>query len=544
MVDDRVLYRAGPIGYPTETLIGRPPDCKIRKKVCSQGRRTDVNETFTNIPGISKCQIQFFPRISLGHIWFTGLLQPLYAVLGADHPKQATAAPLKWTPAAERAFAEVKQALADAVLLHHPRPDGETALFIDASTAAVGAVLQQCQDGHWKPFSFFTQRLSPAETCYSTFGHELIAAYLAYTHYHHFLDGCPFVLYTDHKPLMFALRSASGNQSTHETRHMCYILEFTTDLRYVDGEDNAAADALSRPDVNALHPPPAVNLDGITQAEQADQVLADLHSSPVSLPSSTARLWCDTSTGTPRPFVPLDFRRPVFNGLHSLPHPGVRGTQNIIAERYIWPQMNADVRAGARAYLACQRSKIQRHTTSPSSWFLPPDAHFDQVHMDLVGPLPPAKGYRYLLSCIDRFTRWPEVIPIPDIMAETVAHAFVFSWVSRFGVLSTVTTDRGRQSESAVFCHLCSALGTHRIRTMASMRLPTAWSSAFIGNSRLPSAPLTTATQHCPSVFPSSCLAIAPRSTRTASAHMVYGCALRLPGAFFTASAPLLRDTS
>jgi len=67
-------------------------------------------------------------------------------------------------------------------------------------------------------------------------------------------------------------------------------------------------------------------------------------------------------------------------------------------------------------------------------------------------PLPPSRGNIYLLSCIDIFTRWPEAISgaIPDITADTVACAFINSWISRFGVPSSVTSDHGFQFESAL----------------------------------------------------------------------------------------------
>ena len=71
------------------------------------------------------------------------------------------------------------------------------------------------------------------------------------------------------------------------------------------------------------------------------------------------------------------------------------------------------------------------------------------------------------MTCIDRFTRWPEAIPISDITAESIAQAFITNWIARFGVPHVVTTDRGKQFESHPFASLTNFLGTTRIRTTA-----------------------------------------------------------------------------
>ena len=106
---------------------------------------------------------------------------------------------------------------------------------------------------------------------------------------------------------------------------------------------------------------------------------------------------CDVSTGMQRPFVPASFRRAIFDCLHSVSHPGVRATQRMVTSRFVWPHIYSDVRKWARICLHCQRSKVHHHTTTPQATFATPDARFDQVHVDLVGPLPPFNGCVYLL---------------------------------------------------------------------------------------------------------------------------------------------------
>ena len=187
----------------------------------------------------------------------------------------------------------------------------------------------------------------------------------------------------------------------------------------------------------------------------------------LSLPASTSTLICDISTGTPCPIVPLSLRRTVFNALHLLSHPGVQVTEWLITQEYVWSGMKKDIKVWTRTCQPCQRLKIQRHTTTPFGTFPTPDAHFNQVHIDIVGPLPPFHGQVYILTCIDRFTRWPEAFPMPDMTAETVALTFASGWIARFGVPATITTDSGRQFESCLWTNLLHFLCCKHLRTTA-----------------------------------------------------------------------------
>ena len=138
----------------------------------------------------------------------------------------------------------------------------------------------------------------------------------------------------------------------------------------------------------------------------------------MSIPATNATIICDLSTGVPCPYVPSKFRRPVFDSLHSLAHPGVRASQKLLTIRYVWPNIKKDVRCWTQSCILCQKTKVQRHTITPLGTFATPDARFDHVHVDIVGPLPVSKGSTYLLTYIDRLTRWLKAVPIPDMTTQ------------------------------------------------------------------------------------------------------------------------------
>ena len=402
---------------------------------------------------------------------FANVLLPLTNLIRDSPPKSKE---IKFTNDARESFLKIKDKLCSAISLCHPKP-GVTHfhLVTDASQFAVGAALHQIIKGKPHPIGFFSKKLSATQSRYSTFDRELLAAYLAVLHYKPFIEARYVTLFTDHKPLQSAFHSQTPAKSDRQQRHLSVLTEYLTDLLYIRGDQNIVADWLSRP-INTIQCD-SCDLPALAKDQAIDAELPSYTEKLKSYKIGNSHVWCDTSTPYPRPFVPLASRESVFRSLHDLTHPGIHGTLKLIKTRYFWPDIDRDIRKRCKECIPCQQSKIQRHTKSPVQEFQLPCTRFQAVHIDIVGPLPPVKqhgaaylsSYRYLLTCIDRTTRWIEAIPLSDITASSVAAAFLSGWVARFGVPLFVVTDRGTQFEAELFNELSQLIGFHRLRTTA-----------------------------------------------------------------------------
>jgi transposase InsO family protein len=471
------------------------------------------------------------------------LMRPLYQNL-TQRPKHLTCS-LEWSQEMNSAFLAAKTALAKAVMLTHPVPGAPLSLTCDASDVAVGAVLEQQVHGARQPLAFFSRQLRPPELKYSAFDKELLALYLAIRHFRDMLEGRSFTAYTDHKPLTFAMAKISDPWSARQQRHLAYISEFTTDIQHISGKDNCVADTLSRPSIGTIHE--GIDFEAMARLQKQDPDILAYHTAitnlklkDVPIGNTGLTLLCDNSTERLRPIVPAQSRRAVFDTVHNLSHPGANTTVKLVSTRFVWHGMAKEVRAWVRNCLACQKSKVQQHTCAPLSDFKVPNQRFGHIHVDLVGPLPPSHGYTHLLTIIDRFTRWPEAIPLSETDTFTCARALIANWISRFGVPTDISSDRGAQFTSQLWSSIAQLLGVQLHHTTAFHPQSNGMVERF--HRHLKSA--LTARLSGPSwsdELPWVLLGIrtAPKEDLgTSSAELVYGAPITLPADFVSNTLP------
>ncbi|CAK1578763.1 unnamed protein product [Parnassius mnemosyne] len=500
---------------PLETKVQAVQDYPIPKTVRELRRFLGILNFYRKfIPGAAKIQAPL-------HALLTGRVKGSHPVNISGDTKTA--------------FENCKRSLCTAALLAHPDSDARLALVTDASDTAIGAVLQQRKNNCWQPLGFFSRKLSPTQNKYSPYDRELLAIYEGIRYFRHMLEARHFTVYTDHKPLCFAFNTRKDKCSPRQFRHLDFISQFTTDIQHVSGKDNVVADALSR--IEELTLP--VDLVALAKSQIDDPELKEillnttsLRLRQVTIPGTQTQLYCDDNNDSLRPFVTKPFRRQVFENLHSLSHTGTNATVKLIAQRYVWPGMRKDCRQWTKTCHPCQQTKVTRHdVSSPLGTFKLPRKRVSCIHIDLVGPLPVSNEYKYCLTVIDRFSRWPEAIPIKNITAETVAKALISGWIARFGCPSEVVTDRGRQFESELFKALSRMIGFQHKPTTAYHPACNGMIERF--HRQLKAAITCHANTNWTEALPLVLLGIRSaikEDLKTSPAEIVYGEPLRLPG--------------
>ncbi|KAA0033770.1 uncharacterized protein E5676_scaffold1428G00880 [Cucumis melo var. makuwa] len=124
---------------------------------------------------------------------------------------------------------------------------------------------------------------------------------------------------------------------------------------------------------------------------------------------------------------------------------------------YYWPKMIQDSINYAKMCEACQyhanfiyQPPEPLHLTM-ASW------SFEAWGLNLVGPitLKSSAGHSYILTAIDYFSKWAEVIPLRKAKKENVANFIRTHIIHRYGIPHRIVIDNGRQLSNSMIDKLC-----------------------------------------------------------------------------------------
>ena len=383
----------------------------------------------------------------------------------------------KWGPEQAEAFREIKKVISRKVLLAYPDFNEPFIIHTDASHYQLGAVISQND----KPIAFYSRKLKPEQTRYTTTERELLSIVETLKEFRNILLGHSIVVYTDHKNL-----TCKTFNTERVMRWRLILEEYGPELRYIKGEDNTVADALSRLNIHgnngepkSLHKDPEAMAEAfafddddieitkdtfpmsyavILQEQNKDEVLKKrVRDNPTSYETKTFKVGrheYNLYTWNDRIVIPTTLQEPLTTWYHErLMHPGETRTELTIAQHFYWKGMRNTVK---RLCARCLPCKLNKPATGKHG-YIPPKKEAEvepwkTLCIDLIGTYKfgsVKKGtyieLPYCLTMIDPATGWFEIAPLQNRESYTVASALEQTWLSRYPWPQEVVLDRGSE---------------------------------------------------------------------------------------------------
>eukprot|EP00245_Coleochaete_scutata_P000411 TRINITY_DN1051_c1_g1_i1.p1 TRINITY_DN1051_c1_g1~~TRINITY_DN1051_c1_g1_i1.p1 ORF type:complete len:1227 (+),score=252.29 TRINITY_DN1051_c1_g1_i1:430-3681(+) len=411
--------------------------------------------------------------------------------------------PYEWGEAQEGAFRKLKERLVSAPILGRPRGDRPFTLHTDWSAVGLGAVLtQQDDEGREYVVAYASRSNNSAESRYSSYEGECLAAVWAVAHFRCYLYGREFTLVTDHQPLRWLMEN---DKLTGKLARWALILqEYDFQVVHRAGVTNQDADGLSRnplpqdtdstgvrwhtsPEEDQAEVPGwhasaflcalagelvVVDEDGEAMREEERQTGSDVWEDEILLGFLRGGEMPGGLTPSERDRVRQRSRRFRMEGEHllrvftdgrvlivprpetrpglmrraheELGHFGVRRTHSLLQTQYWWRGMQQQVQELIARCVVCDRVRASFNSPSPQLQPLPIMGLGYRWSLDFAGPLPTtARHNRYVLVMVEHFSKWIELVALPDKTSRGAAQAFVDRVLSRFGAPAEVLTDQG-----------------------------------------------------------------------------------------------------
>ena len=373
----------------------------------------------------------------------------------------------QWTPVEQKAFDNMKKVLSKDVLLRYPNFNAKFDIYTDASKSQLGAVITQNK----KPIAFYSRKLNPAQTRYTTTERELLSIVETLKEFRNILLGQEIEVFTDHKNLTY-----KEFNTERVMRWRLLIEEYGPTLTYLKGERNVVADIMSRLptmelerpdeqdlntfelaknyglDKNLLNVTMPVNYKTLNKYQKLDKELLKKAETSDSYHIKTFR-----GGEKERPLicygdkivVPTDLQQNVIEWYHTtLCHPGIHRTEETIRQHLWWSTMRNDIGKYLKKCKTCQKHKKTYKQYGKLPEKVVEDIPWQRLCVDLIGPWKLKRNDNKIitlraLTLIDPATGWFEMIPYENKQSITIANLTEIHWLSRYPWPELITYDRG-----------------------------------------------------------------------------------------------------
>jgi len=436
--------------------------------VNTTGTKVDRNK-LTNVenwplPNKNNKQIQQF----MGLINYFREYIPMISRVAEPITKLSNAANVAelWTDEQTRSFIALKKILQSDMILHYPDLNRPFFVATDASVYGVAAVLYQ-KDQHERHqyVSFVSSSLSPSQRRWSTTKRELYAIVLALKKFRKFLWGRHFVVYTDHKALVYLHTQKIANPMMIgwiET-----LLDFDFEVVHIPGILNKLPDVLSR-----LYPPledeNKLVGDSGSSKSKVDKTIKRVvmkrkrYSKDKIVNVLASRLVGSKDEVTDYMTPPEEERDTILRETHAFGHFGYQAIVREIHSRGMhWTNIYDEAKTIVKSCIECQKHSIMKRGYHPLTSVVA-NRPFDHVAIDLAGPLPiTEQGCLYLLVLTDICTKYVVIRALPNKQSDTVAKALV-SIFGDYGWPFIIQSDNGTEFRNSLLNSITANMGVDR----------------------------------------------------------------------------------
>ena len=384
-----------------------------------------------------------------------------------------------WTWEVEQAFKALKLALSQQVGRACWDSLLPTRVTTDASGVGLGAVLEQQHGEDWETVAMWSRALNPCQRNYSILDKEWLAILEAVTRvWKHWLVGHSFTIHTDHAPLVQILTKKAEELTPRQLRWLERLEPFSFSIKFIRGQENVVADALSRevvPQESAVNAIEIVDqrqthfgYDDIIESVTADdfyrEILEDeMLQQQLEVEARDGLLFtgdgklCVPNNKTVRFQLVLEHHDQKFAG-----HWSVDKTLAQLKQCYYWPTMAQEVKEVVETCDVCQRSQFQRKTDRAPIRFIEAQYPWEVVTVDFVSGFAPTRRKHTAICVIcDRFSRMMHAEPCHDhATAKDTARILIRRLFAPHGCPRVLLSDRGTQFDSELWHHFWNMMGT------------------------------------------------------------------------------------